>query len=448
MDYLPHTDEQFREMLQTIGVRSFEELLTNIPAEARCTSFNLPEGLSEAEVLQACESLSMPTRSLRELASFLGFGAYHHLVPTVVDSLAARGEWLSPYTPYQAEASQGTLQMIYEFQTMVCELLGMDVANASIYDGASSLAEAALMALRTSARPRLLISEAVHPHYRHVVATYLSGFPCVIQEIPHVEGVTDLEALAAACKDDVAAVLMQQPNVFGCLEPMEQAAAITHRVGGFFVANAYPISLGLIKPPGAYGADIAVAEGRCLGSPVAFGGPGLGLFAAKQSFLRRMPGRLAGCTTDQAQRRGFTLTLQTREQHIRREQATSNICTNEGWLCLRATIFLSLLGPQGLRDMASLNVHKAHTVFERLRTFEWIEPVFAQPFFNEFAVRYKGRTVEAVNQALLTRGVVGGLSLEPWYPSLGESALWCATELTSEEQVNRMIDALTSVRGA
>ena len=446
MDYVPHTQEELQQMLAAVGVSNFEELLSAIPSEVRARTFELPRGLSEPEVLSLCESLAKPNRSLRELDAFLGFGAYQHLIPTVVDALSLRGEWLSPYTPYQAEASQGTLQMMYEFQTLVCELMQMDVANASLYDGASALAEGALMALRASGRPRVLVSEAIHPHSRQVVATYLSGFPCVIQEIPHTNGVTDLEALAAANREDVAAVFLQQPNVFGCLEPMEQAGQIAHRTGALFVASVYPVSLGLLKPPGGYDADIAVAEGRCLGSPTAYGGPGLGLCAAKQSFLRKMPGRLAGCSVDRADRRSFTLTLQTREQHIRREHATSNICTNEGWLCLRATIFLSFLGPQGLREMAQLSLQNAHDVAERLREFDFIEPVFDQPFFNEVAVRYtKGRTVESVNRLLLKAGVLGGVSLKPWYPSLGESALWCATELNTREQVDRVTGALKSV---
>ncbi|MBI3087478.1 MAG: aminomethyl-transferring glycine dehydrogenase subunit GcvPA [Candidatus Omnitrophica bacterium] len=453
MDYIPNTDEQFTAMLQTIGAGSFEDLLADIPPELRCRSFDLPAGLSEYEVLGLFESLAGPNRSLREVTSFLGFGAYQHLIPTVVDALASRGEWLTPYTPYQAEASQGTLQMIYEFQTLICELMQMEVANASMYDGASSFAEAAVLALRTrpatggaGGRNRLLISEAVHPHYRQAASTYLSGFPCAIQQIPQTNGVTDLEALAAALKEDVAAVLMQQPNVFGCLEPMEQAGELAHRAGALFVANAYPISLGVLKPPGAYGADVAVGEGRCLGSPLAYGGPGLGVFAATQALLRRMPGRLAGCTVDQAGRRGFTLTLQTREQHIRREKATSNICTNAGLLCLRATLFLSLLGPQGLKELAGMSLQNAHALFERLRQLPFVQPVFDQPFFNEFVVRYTdGRTAEAVNTRLLKAGFFGGLPLAPWYPELGEAALWCVTETIGQEQMNRVMETLERV---
>jgi len=443
MDYVPNTDEQFEQMLRAIGASSFDDLLTAIPAAIRCQRFDLPRGLSEREVLELAESRANENRSLQELASFLGFGAYDHFIPTVVDTLAARGEWLTPYTPYQAEASQGTLQMIYEFQTFVCELMQMDVANASVYDGASAVAEAAVLALRSSGRMRLLVSEAVHPHARQVVATYLSGFPCVIQEIPTANGVTDLDALTASVKEDVAAVILQQPNVFGCLEPMEQASTLAHRAGALFVASVYPISLGLLKPPGAYGADIAVAEGRCLGSPVAAGGPALGLFATTDALLRKMPGRIAGCTLDRKGRRGFTLTLQTREQHIRREKATSNICTNEGWLCLRAAIFLSLVGPHGLREIAQRSAAMAHALVDRVREAGVAEPVFDQPFFNECTLRLRGeRTSLEIARRLEKAGLVGGVPLRPWYPALGEASLWCATELTTPAQIARLVEAL------
>ena len=443
MDYAPNTDNQLQEMLRAIGVRSFDELISTVPAELHQRTLDVPPGLAEAEVIDLCEALARRNRSLNETTSFLGAGAYHHRIPTVVDALAARGEWLTPYTPYQAEASQGTLQAIYEFQTMVCELFQMDVANASMYDGASSVAEAAILSLRATERPRLLVSEALHPHARETIATYLIGAQAVLQEIPTVNGVTDLEALGKALRDDVAGLIMQQPNVFGCLEPMAQAAQLVHRSGGLFVASVYPVSLGLLQPPGAYQADIAVAEGRCLGSPVAYGGPGLGLFTTTSSLLRKIPGRLAGCSVDQRGRRGYTLTLQTREQHIRRERATSNICTNEGWLALRATIFLSLLGPQGMREMARLNLEKAHYARERLLDVPWISPGFEQPFFNEFTLQFDPAVkIEAVNRKLALDGFIGGLPLSDWYPAMRQASLWCVTETIKKEAVDRLVDAL------
>ncbi len=447
MDYAPNTDDQLDDMLRTIGVSSFDELIRAVPAELHRRAIEVPAGLAEAEMIALGERLAGENRSLKDTASFLGAGSYAHLIPTVVDAIASRGEWLTPYTPYQAEASQGTLQAIYEFQTMVCELFQMDVANASLYDGASSVAEAVVMAHRTLERPRILISEAVHPHARQAVATYVSGAKAVVQEIPTVNGVTDLEALGRAMRDDVACAVLQQPNVFGCLEPMAQASELAHRHGGLFIASVYPVSLGLLQAPGAYGADIAVAEGRCLGSPPAFGGPGLGLFTTTNALLRRIPGRLAGCTVDQGGRRGYTLTLQTREQHIRRERATSNICTNEGWLALRATVFMALMGPQGMQELARLNLDKAHYARERLLTVPWITPAFDQPFFNEFALRYDAAMkVEAVNRTLAKRGITGGHPLAGWFPGLPQTALWCATELVSKDQIDRTVETLRGVR--
>ncbi len=443
MDYAPNTEEQLQQMLQTIGVDSFDQLLADVPAELRIRALDLLPGLSEADVVQLGEQLAAKNVSLKQATAFLGAGSYAHGIPTAVDSLAARGEWLTPYTPYQAEASQGTLQAIYEFQTMVCELFQMDVANASLYDGASSVAESAVMAIRATQRPRILVSEVVHPHARQVIATYLSGAQAVIQEIPSVNGVTDLEALGKALGDDVAAVILQQPNACGCLEPMTQAGELAHRVGALFVASVYPISLGVLQPPGAYDADIAVAEGRCFGSPPAYGGPGLGLFTTTNALTRRIPGRLAGCTVDQSGRRGYTLTLQTREQHIRRERATSNICTNEGWLALRATIFMALVGPRGLAELARLNLDKAHYAQEQLCTIPWLRLMWDQPFFNEFTLQADPAIdLESIQRRLLRAGVVGGYRLAHWYPLWPQATLWCVTELISRDSIDRLIKIL------
>jgi glycine dehydrogenase subunit 1 len=443
MDYAPNTDAQLEEMLNAIGVSSFEELIGVVPPELRAGALAVPPGLTEAQVLARCDALAARNRSLTALTSFLGAGAYDHLIPTVVDALAARGEWLTPYTPYQAEASQGTLQATYEFQTMVCELFQMDVANASLYDGASAVAEAALLALRATQRSRMVVSEAVHPHARQTLATYLLGPAAIVQEIPTINGVTDLEALLRSLGDDVACVILQQPNVFGCLEPMRQAAQGAHHVGALFIASVYPISLGLLEPPGAYGADIAVGEGRCLGSPITYGGPGLGLFATTAALMRRLPGRLAGCTVDRHGRRGYTLTLQTREQHIRRERATSNICTNEGWLALRATIFLSLLGPQGLAELAQRNLELAHYARRRLLEVPWIAPACDQPFFNEFVVQYDaGIAVERVQRALARARIIGGYPLADWYPLMAQATLWCVTERIGKDAIDRAVEQL------
>ncbi len=444
MDYAPHTDAQVQEMLRAIGVTSWEELVRAVPEDLR-KPMEVPAGLTEPEVLAVAERLADANTSLQQTASFLGGGCYAHTVPTAVDAIASRGEWLTPYTPYQAEASQGILQAIYEFQTMICQLTGMDVANASVYDGASAVAEAAVLAMHATERPRLLVSEAVHPHAREVLATYVSGSHAIVQQVPTVNGVTDLEALKQSLGPDVALVLLQQPNVFGCLEPMAQAAGLAHQAGSLFAASVYPVSLGLLQPPGAYGADIAVGEARCLGTPPSFGGPGLGIFATTQALVRRMPGRLAGCTVDASGRRGFTLTLQTREQHIRRERATSNICTNEGWIMLRATLFLSLLGPDGLREMAQRNLDLAHYARQRLTEVPWVRAGFDQPFFNEFVLQYDGRDPARVNKALARAGITGGLPLREWYPTMPEAALWCATELTSRESIDRAAETLKTL---
>lgn len=443
MDYAPNTQAQLDEMLQTIGVTSFEELLDTVPPDLLNRELNIPSGLAESSVLELCEKIASKNRSVDSTPSFLGAGSYNHVVPTVVDSISARGEWLTPYTPYQAEASQGTLQAVYEFQTMICQLMQMEVSNASLYDGASSVAEAAVLALRVSGRGRVLISEGLHPHAREVVATYLGGANAVIQQIPTVNGVTDLEALSKAIRDDVACVILQHPNVFGCLEPMQQASEITHNFGGLFVSSVYPISLGLLQPPGSYGADIAVAEGRCLGSPLAYGGPGLGLFTTTQQLLRRIPGRLAGCTVDGKGARSYTLTLQTREQHIRRERATSNICTNEGWLALRATLFLSMLGKRGMQDLAKQNFDKAHYALARLSEIPWINIAFDQPFFNEFTLKFdEAISVDRVNSELAKAGFIGGFPLKDWFPTLPNSALWCVTELVSRQKIDAAVETL------
>ncbi len=448
MDYAPNTQAQLELMRQAIGVDSFEELIGFVPSSLRCGSLNVPAGLAEAQIISLSEQLASTNQSLDRMACFLGAGSYRHLIPTVVDSISSRGEWLTPYTPYQAEASQGILQAIYEFQTMVCELFQMEVANASLYDGASSLAEAALLALKATDRKRLLVSEAVHPHARQVLGTYLSGTSSIIQEIPTINGVTDLEALEKAMRDDVSAVILQQPNIFGVLEPMSDASAVTHRHGGLFIASVYPVSLGLLQPPGSYAADIAIGEGRCLGSPAAFGGPGLGLFTATNALMRKVPGRLAGRTVDAKGRRAFTLTLQTREQHIRREKATSNICTNEGWLALRATVFLSLLGLSGMRELARQNFDKAHYAFDRLTQIPWIKAAFDQPFFNEFTLTYDasidGKKLE---RALIKAGFIGGYPLAGWYPLLPQSAVWCVTECISKERIDGLVDLLKTFHG-
>ena len=446
MDYVSNTDEQLQEMLEAIGVESFEALLADIPRALRANGLQVAPGLSETEVVKEFLDLSTKNRSLDQLCSYLGAGMYEHFIPSTVDALASRGEFATAYTPYQAEASQGTLQTIYEYQTMICELTGLEVANASLYDGASATAEAALLTTRVTNRPRLLVSEAVHPEYRQVLRTYAAGSGVIIEDVPVPLGVTEPSALRERLRDDVAGVIIQSPNFFGAIEPMAEQSALAHARGALVVAVAYPVALGLIAPPGACGADIAVGEAQCLGNPISYGGPTLGFFATTQALVRKMPGRIAGCTVDAQGRRGFVLTLQAREQHIRREKATSNVCTNQGLLALRTTIYLSLLGPQGLRELAELNAQRAHELARRWGRLPGWSLRFAQPYFNEFAIQWKGtRPLAEVERHLLSSGILAGAGLGRWYPSLKDTLLVCVTETKNPEQLDQTIRVLETL---
>ncbi|MCS6862484.1 MAG: aminomethyl-transferring glycine dehydrogenase subunit GcvPA, partial [Abditibacteriales bacterium] len=353
-DYIANTDADRRAMLERIGVASIEDLFSDIPPEIRQNAApHLPPGLTEMEVRAEAWRLSGQNVNVNAAPCFLGGGSYDHYVPAAVPFICSRSEFFTAYTPYQAEASQGTLQVIYEFQTMVCQLTGMEMSNASLYDGASALAEAVIMAWAIQKRPRVLLPRTLHPHYRQVVATYTQGLPLELVDVPYADGVVDLDALQSAL-DNASAVVVQHPNFFGCLEDVNVISQLTHERGALLISVFDPISLGLLKPPGDYDADIAVAEGQPLGIPLSFGGPYLGLFACKKQFARQAPGRIVGATHDDKGRRGFVLTLQTREQHIRREKATSNICTNQGLMALAATVYLALLGKHGLRRVAEL----------------------------------------------------------------------------------------------
>jgi len=431
-------------MLRAIGVARFEELLSDIPAQLRMPTLALPAGLSELELLAKAKGLAQLNQSTEQVDSYLGAGMYDHHIPAVVDALASRGEFATAYTPYQAEASQGTLQAIYEYQTMICELTGMEVANASLYDGASSLAEAALVALRTTGRQRLLVSQAVHPEYRQVLRTYLDGNGVHLAELPVPSGITEASRVAEQVSPDVAAVIVQTPNFFGCLETLAELAEAAHAKGALVIVCVYPVALGIIQPPGAAGADIVVGEGQSLGNPMSYGGPTLGFFAARQELVRKIPGRLAGRTIDAEQQCGYVLTLQAREQHIRREKASSNICTNEGLLALRATIHLSALGPQGLREVALLNVQKSHYAYEQLLQVPHVAPVFTQPFFNEFVIRFsEGVSSDRLLRQLSAERILGGVGLQRWYPALAGAWLVCVTETKTKAQIDRFVETLT-----
>ncbi|HZO89689.1 MAG TPA: aminomethyl-transferring glycine dehydrogenase subunit GcvPA [Chthonomonadaceae bacterium] len=443
--YVSNTEADRAEMLAAIGVRSLEDLLTPIPESIRLKrDLNLPAALDEAAVIRHLQSLAAQNADLESHRCFLGAGIYDHFRPSVVAYLAGRGEFSTAYTPYQPELSQGMLQAIYEYQTLICALTGMEISNASMYDGASGLAEAALMAASITERGQVVVSQAVHPHYRQVIATYLNSTGYQMVEAPAGGGVSSLEALRAAVGDQTACVIVQHPNFFGCLEDVAACVEIAHRAGALAVACVDPIALGLLKPPGEYDVDIVVGEGQSLGNAMAFGGPLLGFFACKQKFIRSFPGRIVGATVDRQGRRGYTMTLRTREQDIRREKATSNICTNEALLALAATIYLCEMGKAGMRQVADLCLQKAHYAQRRLLELPGVSAPFGSvPFFKEFVVRLPVAP-ETVNRRLLPHKIVGGLPLGPYYPELADGMLLCVTETKTKEDVDRLVDAVAA----
>ena len=451
MPYFALTDADRSAMLETIGVASVDDLFGAIPRTLRekaKTEFEtMREPLSELAIKREMGALAAKNQSAESAVSFLGAGYYDHFIPAVVPALASRGEFLTAYTPYQAETSQGTLQVIYEFQTLLCRLTGMEMANASLYDGATALAEALIVASSATRKRRLLLPKALSPAFRRVARTYIQGLPLEIEEIDfdRENGTTNLERVEEALqKGDVAAVVVAQPNFFGCLEDAQAISDAAHRAGALLISVFNPLSLGLLPPPGEYGADIAVADGQSLGLPLTFGGPGLGIFCCKQKFARLAPGRLVGLTADEQGRRGFTLTLQTREQHIRREKATSNICSNQALCALTATIFLSAIGPDGLKDYARQCFHKAHFLASQLPS---LTPNFAGDFFHEFAVQLP-ISVAQFNRQLAEMNIIGPYDLGRDYPELSHVALFCCTEKRSREDIETLVGAMQTVLGS
>jgi glycine dehydrogenase subunit 1 len=448
MPYFPNTEADRRAMLESIGAASIDELFSMIPAELRMTrGLCVPPGMGEMELTAHVGELAAANTSADEAACFLGGGSYDHFIPAVVDMVAARSEFYTAYTPYQAEASQGSLQAFFEYQTLIAELTGMDVSNASMYDGGSAAAEAVLMAMHTTGRKRVVTAASVHPEHRQILGTYLANQGAEVVTLGDCpdfrlseNGTVPLAQLAAAVNAETACVLVQHPNFFGCLEEVEQLADVAHKNGALFIVSVDPISLGLLKRPGEYGADIVVAEGQSLGNPMAFGGPYLGMMACREQFLRRMPGRLVGQTVDRHGHRCWVLTLQTREQHIRREKATSNICTNEGLLALRATVYLSLMGPVGMRNVAELCLQKARYAAERLAAVPSLSPAFDRPTFKEFVVRVKGGTVDSLIEKALQAKIFAGVPLGRWYPQLSDCMLVAVTEKRTRAEIDRLAD--------
>jgi len=437
MDFTPHTEPEIAEMLRVIGVSSIDDLFLEVPEAARILrGLDLPEGLSEAEVARRVQGLA-DRNVAGAMASFLGGGAYDHYVPAAVNHLASRGEFLTSYTPYQAEVSQGTLQAQFEYQTMVASLLGMDVANASMYEGATACAEAALMCRRHTRRQQVLVSAAVHPHYREVLRTYLG--PEAIREVPwDAHGATDQAALRAALGPEIAGVVIQSPNFFGVVEDLAPVAGMVHEAGALLVATfTEALAFGLLEAPGMLGADIAAGEGQSLGLPLSYGGPYVGFFAVKQPFVKGMPGRLIGRTLDARGTPCFTLTLAAREQHIRRERASSNICTNEGLCALRVAIHLSLLGREGYRRLARYNHHRAAVVRRRLLAVPGVQAAFDGPFFNEFVLRIPGK-VEALLAEGTARGLLPGLAVGRFLPDLEGGLLVTVTEQRGDGDIDRL----------
>jgi glycine dehydrogenase subunit 1 len=439
LSYVLNTPADQAAMLASIGVKSLDELFAQIPENVRLKKpLDVPAALSEIELTQHMAELAAKNRLA---VCFLGGGAYDHFVPAIVDTIAGRSEFYTAYTPYQAEASQGSLQAFFEYQTLICQLTGMDVSNASLYDGASAVAEAALMAITITGRHGpVLVAESVHPEYRAVLATYLKNLEAEPVTLPTPGGALDADTLKQAITDQTSGVIVQHPNFFGNLEDVQALAEIAHAKGALFVVSVDPISLGLLKRPGEYGADIVVAEGQSLGTPMQFGGPYLGILACKEQFVRKMPGRLVGQTVDRNGKRCWVLTLQTREQHIRREKATSNICTNQGLLALRATVYLAALGPQGLRETAELCTRKAHYAAAELAKVPGMKLHFDRPFFKEFTMQVRG-DVPVLLVRLLDQGFHAGLHLGRWYPSLADCISIAVTEQRTKAEIDGLVAA-------
>jgi len=442
MNYTQLTEDDVQHMLATIGIQRTEELFKDIPAGSRLDQpLALPEPLTELELLAELNRLAGANRNCDELVCFLGAGVYDHFIPTVVDALSEQSEFVTAYTPYQAEASQGALQAFYEYQTLICQLTGMDVSNASLYEGATAAAEAVLMARSVTGRRRVFVSSAVHPDTRGVLATYVRELPIDLAMVETVGGLTHPDDLRQVIDDQTAAVVVQTPNFLGCVERLDRLSVLCHECGAVVIASVDPISCALLKRPGELGADIVVGDAQPLGIPMSLGGPSLGFMACKQEFMRKLPGRLVGATTDRSGRRAFCLTLQTREQHIRREKATSNICTNQGLLALRVAVYLSAVGRRGAAKVASLCLDKSHYAAERISELDGFELRFRSPFFKEFVVRTRKDMTELLRHCR-SRGVLAGVPLGQWYPDLSDCLLVAVTERRTREQIDNLVRAL------
>jgi glycine dehydrogenase subunit 1 len=444
MRYIPNTDADCRQMLDAIGVRSVADLFADIPAAVRLKRpLRIPPALSEADLAKFMGSLAAKNADVNRYSSFLGAGCYNHFSPAIIGHLISRGEFLTAYTPYQPEISQGTLQAMYEYQTLICQLTGMEVGNASMYEGASATAEAILMAHRVTGRNEVVVARSVHPEYRQVTHTYAQQINLSFTEVPFTPiGTADLKKAKGLLSDKTACLVVQNPNFFGVVEDLTEMAAAAHAVGALLVvAVSEPVSLGILKPPGECGADIVAGEGQALGVPMSYGGPYLGFFATQEKYIRQMPGRLVGATEDREGRTGYVLTLATREQHIRREKATSNICTSEALIALIATIYMQTLGKNGLREVALQNLRKASYAKEKLARVKGCGLRFSGPTFNEFVVQVKKNSADVL-KGLLKKQILGGLELGRFYPELKDCLLVCVTEQNSREEIDALAKAM------
>lgn len=444
MPFIPNTDADRKAMLENIGVKDFNELIENIPEELRFTQdLDLPEPLSELEISRVIHEKVQNNKSLNEAISFLGGGAYDHFIPAAIDHIISRPEFYTAYTPYQAEVSQGTLQAIYEYQSMLAELMNMEAANASMYDGGSALAEAGLMAIAETRRNNILVSKSVHPYYRQIIKTYCHGQKTKIELIDLEQGITSLSDLKSKINTDVAAVVIEHPNFLGYLEEVFEISKLAHDNGALFITSNDPISLGILEPPGQYDADIATGEGQCLGNPLYLGGPYLGIFASKFKFVRKMPGRIAGATTDQNGRRGFVLTFQTREQHIRRAKATSNICTNQALNALAATVYLALMGKTGIEEVASLCLQNSHYLAEKIQQLSGFKLAYKLPFFKEFVVTTPVAPAEIIDK-LIKKNIFAGIDLSQFDYGLDNGMLIAVTEKRTKQEMDILLELLSN----
>lgn len=448
--FLPHTEKERQEMLSAIGVRTVEDLFAAIPEKFRFPQLNLPPALTEMEVQQELSSLAAWNETPTDWICFLGAGAYNHYVPAVVDAIIRRGEFLTAYTPYQPEVSQGTLQAIFDYQSLMTALTGMEVSNASHYDGATAVAEAVSMANAhfRGKRTRVILSPALHPHYRQTIRTYHAN---TNMQFVGDEVDSDLQLppvrLAEYLDENTALVIVQYPDFFGRVYDYTQLAQKVHQAGALFAVSINPIALGLLKPPAEFDADIVTGEGQPLGIPLSFGGPYLGIFTTRKELVRKMAGRLVGETVDNRGQKAYVLTLTAREQHIRREKATSNICTNQGLMALAAAVYLSLLGKHGLRQVAELCYHKAHYAAQQIASIKGFSLWSKEPFFNEFVVKTPIPPKE-LNERLLEQSIIGGYNLEQDYPSLKNHVMFAVTEMNSKEEIDYLVSVLAEVSHA